>query len=323
MPDKDYKKADSGDIEIVIRILNEAYPVSAVLQEALYTNIVSLTLKKGATLTAEGEFCQYMYFIISGALMAQATYNGKKVTTYISVENEFVSSISGMHGMSPTKEGIIAVEPTSLVALPNKILLDLFEKCFDLNYAFRVLVQKYYQDAQERAHIIRVGNAKERYHYFLATKPGYIDRLPLEHIASLLDMKPQTLERIRKQHALTLKKDEETEQQCRQLEVCLTKYKLYSKKDISLSSLSRTLGITPHRLSFLINNNYHFNFVDFINMYRINSVREQLALQNNIQHFTIETLASNAGFVSRSAFYRAFKKQVGISPTEFVQSLQR
>jgi hypothetical protein len=49
------------------------------------------------------------------------------------------------------------------------------------------------QDAQERTHIIRVGNAKERYLYFIEARHGFIDRLPIEHIASLLDMKPETI----------------------------------------------------------------------------------------------------------------------------------
>ncbi len=104
----------------------------------------------------------------------------------------------------------------------------MFEQQFDLNYIFRVIVQKYYQDAQERSHIIRVGNARERYFYFLQTKPGYIDRLPVGDILlALLDMKPQTLLRIRKQHTLSQKKDEETEMLCKALEVQLQEKEVF------------------------------------------------------------------------------------------------
>jgi AraC-like DNA-binding protein len=318
-----YHQANSKDIEKVVGLLNAVYPVSEELRKEIFSHLVALDLKKGAILINEGETCQYMYFITKGALRAQTTHKGKKITTYISVENEFVSSISGMHGQRPTKEGIIAVEPTSLVALPNHILLGFFEKYFDFNYIFRVLVEKYYQDAQERSHIIRVGNARERYQYFLATKPGYIDRLPAEHIASLLDMKTPTLERIRKQHALSLKKDEDTERQCRQLEEYLHQDKRYSDKRISLFSLARALGLTPHKLSSLLNNSYQLSFADFINRLRINSIIEQLTLPHTIQHFTIEALAYNAGFTSRSAFYRAFRKQVGTSPAEYIQSIAK
>ncbi|WP_315817926.1 hypothetical protein [Paraflavitalea speifideaquila] len=47
-------------------------------------------------------------------------------------------------------------------------------------------------------------------------------------------MKTLTLEKIRKQHALSLKKDEETEKQCQQLEEYLHQDKRYADKRISL-----------------------------------------------------------------------------------------
>lgn len=319
----DHPTADRKDIDKVIRMLNAVYPISEALTNEIYAHMVALKLKKGEWLIKEGDTCRYMYFIVKGALMAHSTHKGKKITTYISVENEFVSSISGMHGMRPTREGIIAVEPTFLIALPNNILLGFFEKYFDFNYIFRVMVQQYYQDAQERSHIIRVGNAKERYHYFLQTKPGYIDRLPLENIASLLNMKAPTLAKIRKQHALSMKKDEETKRLCHRLEEQLVQRKLYMKKDISLASLARTAGITAHKLSSLLNNSYQLSFVDFINRYRIKSIQEQMAMPDTMQHFTIEALASNAGFASRSAFYSAFKKLTGASPMEYAQSINK
>jgi AraC-like DNA-binding protein len=65
------------------------------------------------------------------------------------------------------------------------------------------------------------------------------------------------------------------------------------------------------------------NFVDFINTYRINSIKEQIMQPENMQHFTIEALAYRSGFSSRSAFYKAFKKLTKASPVEFVRSLQQ
>jgi AraC-like DNA-binding protein len=225
--------------------------------------------------------------------------------------------------MRPSREGIIAVEHTRLLALPNPILLDFFEKHFDCNYILRAVVQQYYQDAQERSHIIRVGNAKERYLYFIQTKPNFFDRIPLENIASLLDMKPQTLARIRKQHAQSMKKDEGTEMLCRRLEEYLTQTKPYKQKDFKLSMLAQAIGITSHKLSFLLNNHYKLSFGDFINTYRINNIKAQMNLPQNMQHFTIETLAYEAGFSSRSAFYTAFKKLMGSSPVEFARNMNK
>lgn len=318
-----HEKAARKDVEIVLSLFNLAYPVSEALREEFYTHVVSLQLAKSDTLVEEGDRCHYMYFILEGALMGHATHKGKKITTYISVENEFVSSISGLYGLHPTREGIIAIEPTSLLALSNEVMLALFEKHFDFNYIFRVIVQKYYQDAQERAHIIRVGNAKERFLYFMQTNPGYIERLPPENAASLLNMKPHTLAKIRKQHTLSVQKSAETERLCRQLEKYLLESQVYADKKINLASLAAMLEITPHKLSSLLNSHYQLNFVDFINTYRIIRIKEQMVLPQNMQSYTIEALAYDAGFSSRSAFYSSFKKLTGKSPVEYAQNLER
>ena len=276
MQHQHYPKAQPKDIEQVLFLLHSVYSLSDSLRNDLIPHLVSVTLQKEEVLIAEGATCQYMYFILTGALMGYATHKGKKIVTYVSVENEFVSSISGMHGMRPSKEGIMAVEPTTMIALPNTIIMGLFEKHFDFNYIFRVMVQKYYMDAQERAHIIRVGNARERYLYFIQTTPGFIDRIPLEYVASLLDVKPDTLARIKKQYSQSLKKGEDTAIICRRLEQYLIEHTPYRTKDLKLSDLARAIDITPHTLSSLLNNHYHLNFVDFINTYRINSIREQM-----------------------------------------------
>ena len=323
MQQHNYQQPHNHDIEYLLQLLHTIYPLTEALRGEISHNLVSLELEKDALLIAEGETCHYMHFIITGALMGYSTHKKKKIITYVSVENEFVSSISGMHGTRPSREGIIAVEHTRLLALPNNILVGLFEKHFDFNYIFRVMVQKYYQDAQERSHIIRVGNAKERYLFFIQTTPGFFDRIPLENIASLLDMKPQTLARIRKQHAQSMKKDEETEQLCRRLEEYITQHKPYKEKDLKLSTLAQAINITSHKLSFLLNNNYKLSFGDFINTYRINSIKEQMTLPKNLQHFTIEALAYEAGFSSRSAFYTAFKKLTGASPVEFARNMKK
>lgn len=317
MPEHLYRPALKTDIDKAVQLLHSIYPVSHGLYELILENTLATDLNKGEMLIDEGETCKYMYFIVRGALMAHSTYKKKKIITYISIENEFVSSISGMHGEQPTKEGVVAVEPTSLIAFPNQMILQAFETYFDLNYAYRVIMQHYYQDAQERAHIVRVGNARERYFYFLQTKPGYINRLPLEHIASLLDMKPQTLAKIRKEHELSMRLDEETAQICLRLEALMQEKELYRRQDLNLHMLAGELGISGHRLSSLLNNRYQQNFVDFINKYRVGSTLEQLKQPDAMQHITIEAMAYNAGFASRSAFYTAFRKITGASPLEY------
>ena len=321
MPHPLPKKGTQVNIDYLIHLLNTMFPISDLLKEEITEHLIAFEVKKDEVLVEENGYCNYMYFILKGALMGRTTHNRRKIVTYMSIENEFVSSISGLYGRNVSKEEISAVEDSSLIAIHNDVLKRLFLTQFDLNFLFRVMVEKYYIDAQERAHIVRVGSAKERFLYFTKTNPGYMERLPLEHIASLLDMKPLTLIKIKKQHQLTIYKDQETEDFCTAIETCMADHQLFKDKEISLNSLAKHLNFSTHKLSSLLNNQFDQKFMDFVNAYRINYIKEQIAMPGKLQHYTIETLANDAGFSSRSAFYNAFKKLVGMSPVEYSKSL--
>ena len=317
-----YKKTPEGDVDYILGLLGTIYPLSEELRQAFHEKTVSLSVKKGAVLLQEGERCEYMYFIKRGAMMGKTIHQKKQIVTYISIDNEFVSSISGLHGVVPSKEAIVAVEDTELIAMHNDDLQELFAQYFDMNYLFRVMVEQYYRDAQERSYIIRVGNAKERYLYFVNTKPGYVERLPLELVASMLDMKLATLLKVQKQYQLSLQKDRDTEFWCKEIEVQMLEQEVYKVTSFNLTDFAKILNIAPQKLSSILNNVYRSNFVDFINSYRINSIKKQMSDPFAMQHYTLEALARNAGFASRSAFYSCFKKQVGVSPTEYLKNLE-
>lgn len=312
-----YKKAPKEDVAYILGILGTIYPISKELTAAFYDKTVSLKVKRDTVLLQEGERCQYMYFIRKGAMMGQTIHQQKQIVTYISIDNEFVSSISGLHGVVPSQEAIIAVEDSELIAMHNDDLQELFSKHFDMNYLFRVMVEQYYRDAQERTHIIRVGNAKQRYLYFVNTKPGYIERLPLHLVASMLDMKLQTLLRVQKQHQLSLQKDRETEDWCAKIENYIIKEAAFKTNDLSLEKVAETLSTSTHKLSAIFNNVYKMTFADFVNKQRIKCIKVQMADAHAMRNFTIEALAKQTGFASRSAFYNAFKKIVGVNPATY------
>ncbi|WP_410221556.1 helix-turn-helix domain-containing protein [Pedobacter sp.] len=316
-----YKKAQKEDVAYILNILSTIYPISEELSAAFHERTVFLKLPKNEVLLNIGERCQYMYFIKKGALMGQTIHKKKQIVTYISIDNEFVSSISGLHGIVPSQESIIAVEDSELIAIHNDDLQVLFLQYFDMNFLFRVMVEKYYRDAQERTHIIRVGNAKERYLYFVNTKPGYIERLPLHLVASMLDMKLPTLLKVQKQHQLSLQKDKETEEWCRKIEDYIISQEAFRYPDLSMKHMASELSISVHKLSSIFNNTYQLTFSEFVNSYRIKSIQNDMVDKDIMHNYTIEALAKKSGFATRSAFYNAFKKAVGITPVEYRDSL--
>ena len=96
--------------------------------------------------------------------------------------------------------------------------------------------------------------------------------------------------------------------------------KPYLEGDLVLPQLAQQLGISANYLSQIINEQLQVNFYDFINGYRVEEARR--LLQDNMQKKpNILRIALDSGFNSRSAFYTAFKKATGMTPTQYRNTL--
>jgi AraC-like DNA-binding protein len=99
----------------------------------------------------------------------------------------------------------------------------------------------------------------------------------------------------------------------------IEEYEWYKNEEVSLSELSKSIHTNPRYLSQAINHHLKISFVDFLNAYRIEEAKKQL-LKNENATLTLEAIGLMAGFKSKSAFFRAFKKATDLTPNQFIQS---
>jgi AraC-like DNA-binding protein len=92
--------------------------------------------------------------------------------------------------------------------------------------------------------------------------------------------------------------------------------KPFLNKDLNINQVSVALAIPSRELSFIINNHFGQRFTDFINQYRIEHITKKIN-KEYLSNFTIEAIASEAGFASKSTFNLAFKKYHQCTPTEY------
>jgi AraC-like DNA-binding protein len=92
--------------------------------------------------------------------------------------------------------------------------------------------------------------------------------------------------------------------------------KTYLNSELGLPDLAVMLQLSPQELSYLINVGFENNFYNFVNGYRVEESKTLLN-SNKHQHLSMIGIAYEAGFNSKTAFYTAFKKMTGVSPTEF------
>lgn len=92
--------------------------------------------------------------------------------------------------------------------------------------------------------------------------------------------------------------------------------KPYLNKNLNINQVSVALAIPSRELSFIINNHFGQRFNDFLNKYRIEYITKKIN-KEYLSNYTIEGIASEAGFASKSTFNLAFKKYHQCTPTEY------
>ncbi|CAH8281737.1 CRP-like cAMP-binding protein [Mariniflexile fucanivorans] len=180
-----------------IVLLNSIHPLSKSLNKFLSNALKSSHYKKGDYILRQGEVCDRLHIIRKGLVRGYFNYENNEITTWVSVDSEMVTSISGFFKKEPALENIECLEDTYTESISHHDLNFALENFKEMACLYRILLEEYYMHAEYRAFMVRIPTAKDRYSYFLQNNhPEIIKRLSKKHLASLLNMRPETLSRI-------------------------------------------------------------------------------------------------------------------------------
>ena len=101
-----------------------------------------------------------------------------------------------------------------------------------------------------------------------------------------------------------------------ELKKCMEVDMDYKEHLLSLQYISKKLRVSAHNISQVISEKLDQTFYEMIAAYRINEAK--VILGDSMQkQLTIEDVADEVGYNSKSAFNRSFKKIEGMTPSEF------
>lgn len=106
-----------------------------------------------------------------------------------------------------------------------------------------------------------------------------------------------------------------------QLQKLMEAERLYRNPNLSIQKLAQLAKIPPRYVSATLNHHLQQSFYEFVNSYRIKEVQETLQ-KTDSEIFTLNGIASQAGFNSISAFYKAFRLQTGMTPGAYKKQLE-
>lgn len=93
--------------------------------------------------------------------------------------------------------------------------------------------------------------------------------------------------------------------------------KPFLKPGYKLLDLSDDTGIPVYKISAYVNRRRKQNFSGYLNQYRLNQFLEKID-SREYESKTLEAIAEECGFHSRSSFIRVFKSAKGMTPSEYI-----
>lgn len=165
--------------------------------EALSQMLVPLKFQKGDIVLPEGDVCRAMYFVSKGMVRQYYYKNQKDVTEHFSFEGRICFCIESFLKQEPSRLIVEALENSLLYAIPYEAWHVAMLQNHEMELLYRKILEHALISSQEHADSQRFENASERYARLLRTHPEIILRAPMLHVASFLQMTPETLSRVR------------------------------------------------------------------------------------------------------------------------------
>lgn len=113
--------------------------------------------------------------------------------------------------------------------------------------------------------------------------------------------------------------EKEMEANCNKILSHLQNTEDFRNPSFCIWDLSQATGIPPAVISQSLNRYLAQNFFDVVNCRRLEEVK-QILLSQSTNSYTIESVAYDCGFRSRSTFYAAFNKLEGTSPAKWLKT---
>jgi CRP-like cAMP-binding protein len=166
--------------------------------------IVSLfkqtSIKKGEYFTRTGYACDKLSFVQSGLLRIYVATPDKEVTQWISTKGYFVTDLSSMVFNTPARWSIQALCDTELYTITKEDYNRVGEFIPQWYQLEKLFIAKCFIILEDRIFSHLSMTAEERYHFFFSQNKELFNQVPLQYIASMLGMTPETFSRIRKKN---------------------------------------------------------------------------------------------------------------------------
>jgi len=154
-------------------------------------------VKSGDYLLQQGKTARNIAFIESGLLRQYYLNDGKQITSCFCRENSITTSYKSLITQQESDLAIEAIEESKLIILSYESLQKLFKKDLFWQQVGRLAAENEFIISESHSRFLKDLSATDRYLQILNNEKELLQRLPLNLLASYLQIAPETLSRIR------------------------------------------------------------------------------------------------------------------------------
>lgn len=182
--------------------IEKILPLSGSDLELFVSKFYPMQLKKGAHFIKEGRRVKEIGFILSGCTICYYLKDGKEIIDGFACENEFVTDYFSILNHIPAQRNVKCLEDTAFAVVNYEDIQRLYDTSSCADRIGRIIAEGLFMRFQEKTKSLLLDDAQTRYLKLLKQDPEIIRRVPQYLVASYLNIKPETLSRIRKRLSL-------------------------------------------------------------------------------------------------------------------------
>lgn len=160
-----------------------------------------VTLSKGDYFGKRGSYCEKLGFVQEGYIRVFIEAADREVTQWISGPGYFITDLSSFIFQTPGRWNMQALTTCVISEIDKNKYDALATQLPEWKEIDRLLIVKCFSLMEERIFNHLYMSTEDRFQHLMNTQPELFNLVPLQYLASMLGMTPETLSRLRKKSA--------------------------------------------------------------------------------------------------------------------------
>lgn len=165
--------------------------------DAICESIEVHNYDRGVRITDIGDTENHVYFVVKGLVRRYFYRQKDEIIIQFAKEGKLICSFISFFGNKPSGEIVETIAASVLYAIDRNCIEQLCQKFPRIQSLYTAIMKQAFLNAEAKANEKLNLNAKERFLKFMEENRDLFQRVPQKHIASYLNIKPETFSRLK------------------------------------------------------------------------------------------------------------------------------